>query len=63
MSEKIEKIVFQKIDITKFSDKDKMSLVNELKKRKISCRLTPKAIYFDERYLKFVKDIIPSKFR
>jgi hypothetical protein len=59
----IEKIKFQKINIDKFSNNEKMSLLNELKRRKISCRLTPNSIYFDERYLKYVKDIIPSKYR
>jgi len=59
----LENIRFQKINITKFSQKEKMDLVKELKKRKISHRLTETAILFDERYLQKVKDLIPPKFR
>jgi hypothetical protein len=59
----LESIRFQKISTTKFSEKDKQDLLQELKKRKISCRLTTQAILFDERFLKDVRDIIPATLR
>jgi hypothetical protein len=59
----LENIRFQKLSITKFSEKDKNDLIKELKKRNISCRLTTNSVLFDERFLKDVKDIIPASLR
>jgi hypothetical protein len=59
----IEKIRFQKVDIRKFTKKEKEAFINELRRRKISFRLTQSFIYFDERYLAKVKDLIPTKHR
>ena len=59
----IEKIRFQKVDIRKFTKKEKEAFIKELRKRKISFRLTQNFIYFDERYLSKVKDLIPTKHR
>jgi len=59
----IEKIRFQKVDIRKFNKKERESFINELRRRKISFRLTQSFIYFDERYLSKVKDLIPTKHR
>lgn len=59
----LENIRFQKISTTKFSEVDKQDLVKELKKRNISCRVTPTAILFDERFLKQVKDLVPLSLR
>lgn len=59
----LENIRFQKLSIKNFSGKDKKDLVNELKKRNISHRLTDSAVLFDERFLRQVKDLIPSALR
>ncbi len=59
----LETIRFQKISTAKFDEKDKEDLLKELKRRKISCRLTSTAILFDERYLKDVKDLVPPSLR
>lgn len=59
----LENIKFQKISTAKFSEQDKQDLVKELKKRNISCRVTPSAVLFDERFLKQVKDLVPLSLR
>ena len=59
----MEQIVFQKLDIRKFEKDEFMELTSELKRRKIRFRLSENYIYFDERFLKEVKDIIPSRLR
>lgn len=59
----LENIRFQKLSTIKFTEQDKKDLLKELKKRNITCRLTTNAILFDERYLKYVKDLIPSSLR
>ena len=59
----IEKIRFQKVDIRKFTKKEREDFIKELRRRKISFRLTPNFVYFDERYLTKVKDLIPQKHR
>lgn len=59
----LETIRFQKISTIKFNEKDKEDLLKELKRRKISCRLTSTAILFDERYLKDVRDLVPPSLR
>lgn len=59
----LETIRFQKISTVKFNEKDKEDLLKELKRRKISCRLTSTAILFDERYLKDVRDLVPPSLR
>jgi hypothetical protein len=59
----LETIRFQKISTVKFNEQDKQDLLKELKRRKISCRLTSSAILFDERYLKDVKDLVPASLR
>lgn len=59
----LESIRFQKISTTKFSEIDKQDLIKELKKRNISCRVTPSAILFDERFLRQVKDLVPPSLR
>lgn len=59
----LDTIRFQKIYTNEFSSQDKNALVIELKKRKITYRLTQAAVLFDERYLKDVKDLVPSSLR
>ena len=59
----LENIRFQKLSITKFSEQDRRDLVKELKKRKITYRLTATAVLFDERFLKQVRDLIPPSLR
>jgi|SaaInlStandDraft_4_1057021.scaffolds.fasta_scaffold95784_2 hypothetical protein len=59
----LDQIRFQKLSIEKFTELDKKDLVKELKKRNIACRLTDKAVLFDERFLKDVKDLIPASLR
>lgn len=59
----LETIKFQKLSIEKFSEKDKRDLSKELKKRKITYRLTTNSILFDERFLRGVKDLIPASLR
>lgn len=59
----LETIKFQKLSIIKFSLEDRNALLKELKRRNISCRTTATDVIFDERYLKFVKDLIPASLR
>ncbi len=59
----LESIRFQKISTVRFSAEDKLDLIAELKKRKITIRVTAQAILFDERFLKDVKDIVPASLR
>ena len=59
----LDTIRFQKISISKFSDSDRKDLIQELKKRNISHRLTAGAILFDERFLRQVKDLVPPSLR
>lgn len=59
----LENIRFQKLVTTKFSERDKQDLLTELKKRKITVRVTQNSILFDERFLKDVRDLIPLSMR
>jgi|LakMenEpi03Aug12_release.lakeMendotaPanAssembly.Ray.scaffolds.fasta_scaffold355739_2 hypothetical protein len=59
----LETIRFQKLPTLKFTEQDKLDLLSEFKKRKITCRVTATHILFDERYLKLVKDIVPASIR
>ena len=59
----LDEIKFQKLSIAKFSEKDRLDFVKELKRRKISHRTTATAVLFDERYLKNVRDLIPASLR
>lgn len=59
----LQNIRFQKLSTTKFSEQDRKDLVKELKKRNISHRVTATAVLFDERFLRQVKDLVPSSLR
>jgi len=59
----LENIKFQKLSLAKFTEKDRLDFIKELKKRKIGCRTTPTAVLFDERHLKDVRDLIPASLR
>ena len=59
----LDKIKFQKIPIKNFSIEDRISFIKELKKRGISHRVTDSAVFFDERYLSQVRDLVPPSLR
>lgn len=57
----IESIKFRKVLLSQFSEQDQLAFTDELRKRAVSYRWdqTTGTLFFDSRYEKMVKDLLP----